>query len=109
VITSNTTALIEAMALDRPLIILWDEQLWEMNEITKMIFDEFREVGIYFTSAQDAAAHINNIASNVNSWWNSTEVSNARELFKKTYCKINKDIIRDLNSLFEKLEHSKID
>ena len=83
----NSTGYLEALARNIPTVIFWDHQYWELREDAIPFFESLSAAKIFFTSATDAADHINLIWSNVEDWWKSPMVQAAREQFCFQYAK----------------------
>ncbi len=63
---------------------------------------EFVKNKICFGSIQDACKHINEIWNNPYDWWSSTGVQNVINHFKKDYCNIKKNYLREWENLINK-------
>ena len=64
------------------------------------------DVGILFYSPKSAAIAINEIESDINQWWSSLEVQKARKDFCEIYAKTPTSLIKDFDSLFDKVLES---
>ena len=69
------------MMADFPTIALWDAKFIRLNDQAGAVYDQLRRAKVLFHSPQDAAAHVNEIWSNVDEWWMSPEVRNARDRY----------------------------
>ena len=59
----------------------------EIRDEAKPIFAKLAEVGIFSEDPVSLAKHISAIWDNVDAWWESKEVVEARELFCSQYAK----------------------
>jgi putative transferase (TIGR04331 family) len=78
VATYNATTFLESLYLNIPTIMFWDFKFWEINQLAKPYFDELVLIGILHDSPDSAANKINEIWNDVESWWESREIQNAR-------------------------------
>ena len=101
--TYNATTYLESMAWNIPTIIFWNESHWELKEEVKPYFELLKSVGIFHNSPEGAAKHMTNIWDNVDNWWLSESVQNARVIFCNQFSKIPKDPLVDLETFFKNL------
>ncbi|MFM8902160.1 MAG: hypothetical protein ACKOGG_02125 [Actinomycetota bacterium] len=81
VVTYNETTIPTNMMADFPTIALWDAKYVRLNDQAETVYDQLRRAKVLFHSPQDAATHVNEIWSNVDAWWMSPEVRNARDRY----------------------------
>jgi len=79
--TYNATTFLESLYLNIPTIMFWDFKFWEINQDAKPFFDELIIIGILHDSPESAAKKIDEIWNDVESWWESKEIQNARISF----------------------------
>ena len=65
-----------------PTIALWDPKYVRLNKQAEAVYHQMFEAKILFHSPQLAAEHITEIWSDIETWWNSPQVRQARE----NYC-----------------------
>ena len=81
---------LEALFINKPLIMFWDKKLNILSKKYSKIFDELEKNKILFYSPSDAASRLNNIANKEINWWYSNKIQNLRKKnFKIIY------VIRD--------------
>jgi putative transferase (TIGR04331 family) len=68
------TTINKAVAANIPFIGFWNFEDSPISEEARPFFDELIEAKVLFTSASEAAIHVNKIWANVNYWWNSEKV-----------------------------------
>jgi len=83
--TSNSTTLLEALAANIPTIILLGHTEGLIRPEAEEYYDALEKVGILFKDPVLAASQINKIWSDVDTWWLSDDVQNARDRFCKQY------------------------
>jgi putative transferase (TIGR04331 family) len=78
------------MGVNNPTIAFWDHANWLMTKESEAIFTELKAVNIVFNQPEEASAFINSI-SNIDDWWNSDLVQNARKSFCDKFANISKE------------------
>jgi putative transferase (TIGR04331 family) len=96
VCTYNGAGLLEALSANIPVIFYWDPELSTLRESAVGYYDELREVGIFHHSPSSAAEHINANWHDIDAWWNSIQVQAAIMRFSANYCKVNKNLLREI-------------
>ena len=86
------TTLNVAMAAQVPLICFWDRAAWVLTTTARPYFEALEKANILFEKPEDAAEWINTVSNNLDDWWASNEVKEARKnwtmqfgLAKKTW------------------------
>ena len=96
----NSTTYLESLAADIPTVIFWDVELFELRERVEEDFEDLRRVGIFHTTPESAAEHINQIWDDVESWWEGDDLKEAKDRFMSKY--VNSESLLDkLVSYFE--------
>ena len=81
IVAHNGTTLPENFANAIPTLITWTSNWVEIRDEAKPIFVKLAEVGIFHENPASLAKHISEIWDNVDVWWESRDVVEARELF----------------------------
>ena len=102
VCTYNGTNDIEALQMNRPTIIFWNEEYFKSIESANTKFDLLRDAKIFHGNPESAANHLNNIWWNPLDWWYSTKVQNARKEFLHCYGKSSSAPAREMISFIKK-------
>ena len=99
------TGFLESLALNKPFILISSLMEWPLREEAVKDFNELEKVNIFFKDNNKAKLHINSIQSNLNEWWESSEVIKVKNYFKQKYARIDIDDKRreELYNLIEKL------
>ena len=87
VATYNATTYLETLSINFPTIIFWNTKYWELRSSAISDYQLLYEVGIIHETTYSAANHIKKIKGNINSWWQSARVQNAKNIFVEKYCK----------------------
>jgi len=85
----NGTTFLETISKGIPTLITWTPEWVEIRDEAKSVFSQLSEVGIFHQNPQSLARHISNIWSDVDGWWQSDAVVNARSIFCDEYAKSN--------------------
>lgn len=85
VVSYNGTTMLETLSLNFPTIIFWDHKIENLDKRGLYYINILRSVGIFFDSAQAASEKINKIYKNVDLWWNTQKVQEARKIFCNQY------------------------
>ena len=83
----NGTTFPETISLGVPTLIKWTSNWVEIRDEAKPIFAKLAEVGIFHEDPVSLAKHVSAIWDNVDAWWESKEVVEARELFCSQYAR----------------------
>ena len=87
IIAHNGTTLPENLAKAIPTLITWTSNWVEIRDEAKPVFAKLAEVGIFHEDPVSLAKHVSAIWDNVDAWWESKEVVEARELFCSLYAR----------------------
>ena len=85
VATANGTTFLESFVQDIPTVIFWDERLWETCADAGPYLDALRSTSVLFADPESCAHHINGIWGDVRSWWSSSDVQDAVEIFSSQF------------------------
>jgi len=100
IVTYNATAHLETLAWNVPTIMFWNPEHWEINEQAKPYFDMLESVGIFHTTPQGAAQQMIKVWDNVESWWQSDKVQQARSTFVAQYSATPENALDLLKEVF---------
>ena len=101
--TYNATTYLESFTWNIPTIIFWDPNFWELNEEAQDFFNLLMSNKIFHTSPESAAKHLINIWDNIDEWWFSDDVQNARKIFCNRFAK---EIMNPVNDLYKVLSET---
>ena len=85
--TYNATTYLESFTWNIPTIIFWNPKYWELNEQAKPYFELLKSVEIFHETPLSAAKHMIKIWNDVDSWWLSDPVQNAKNIFCNQYAR----------------------
>ena len=87
VVAHNGTTIPENFSQAIPTLITWTSNWVEIRDEAKPVFAKLAEVGIFHEDPVSLAKHVSAIWDNVDAWWESKEVVEARELFCSQYAR----------------------
>ena len=87
VVAHNGTTIPENFSQAIPTLITWTSNWVEIRDEAKPVFAKLAEVGIFHEDPVSLAKHVSAIWDNVDAWWKSKEVVEARELFCSQYAR----------------------
>ncbi len=79
------TTLHRALAANTPTVCFWNEDDWPICSEAQHVFRALRDAGILYSTPEEAADFINDIWSDVPSWWNAEAVIAATSDWKRKY------------------------
>ena len=85
VVTYNETTIPTNLMANFPTVALWDPNYVRLNDRAATVYEKLLKAKILFHSPTDAAQHISEVWSDVDSWWNSEIVQSARLNFCDHY------------------------
>jgi putative transferase (TIGR04331 family) len=75
------TTYIEALAVNKPTVLLYDPTQYRIREEAKPYYDGLASAGILHMDPESAAATLERVFDHAESWWNEPERQKARALF----------------------------
>ena len=91
--TYNSTTYMESLTYNFPTIMFWNPSHAELRDSAKPYFELLKSVGIFHESPESAALQLTSIWDDVNGWWQSKVVQDAREKFCNCYSTMLPDMI----------------
>lgn len=98
--TYNATTYIETLVSNLPTVIFWDPTRWEIKPEAFPYFQIMKNCGIFHSSPKSAALHVSMIWHDVDKWWFSDEVQQARTTFCNSYASSSLNLLGSLRDLF---------
>jgi putative transferase (TIGR04331 family) len=78
-----SSTFVDALAVGKPTILFWDRELFKVRLQTETYVDDLRQAGILYDSPEEAAAAVNRVYGDVESWWNDPQ----RQRAVKKFCR----------------------
>jgi putative transferase (TIGR04331 family) len=89
----DSTGILETLSLNYPTLGFLPNGIQELRSEAQPLYLKLIEAGILHTTPESLSSKLNSIASDVETWWASTQVQNCRTDFIDTYARsINKPI-----------------
>ena len=96
--TYNATTFLETLAANFPTIIFWNPQHWELRPSAEPFYELLREVGIFHTSTESAAAKLEEIWIDPMKWWKTADVQRVRQQFCDRFARTSTDWLQEWKS-----------
>jgi putative transferase (TIGR04331 family) len=90
IIGNCSTTLNISMASNVPTVVYWHDDFLNLRDEAVPYFEAIKRCGIMFSDAEDAARHVNEIWDDVEGWWNSREVQDARKIWADQYARTDR-------------------
>ena len=101
--TMNTTAPLEALAINMPTILFWNPDHWELRGCAIEDYDNLKKVGILHDTPESAAKMVNKIWNDPESWWWSNGTQKVRAEFCHKFVRMSNDWIPQWKNAFDNL------
>jgi len=101
VFSYDSTGILELLNLNVPVMAFWQNSFEHLRDDACPHYKLLVDVGIVHLSQESASFKINDIWDDVDAWWFSSEVQNARELFCKRFARVSDSPIADLKKIFQ--------
>tara|TARA_Y100000287_G_C14234109_1_gene363784 strand:+ start:3670 stop:5442 length:1773 start_codon:yes stop_codon:yes gene_type:complete len=85
VTTYNASTYIELLAANIPVIIFWDETVWQCCESSKIDFALLERVGIFHKTPHSASKMVEKVWNKIDLWWKSENLQKVRREFCEKY------------------------
>jgi putative transferase (TIGR04331 family) len=83
----DSTGILETLSLNIPTVAFWINDLDLIMPDATPDYQLLMDVNIVHLDSKSAASHINKYWDNIDEWWESEEVQNAREVFCNKYAR----------------------
>lgn len=95
----DSTGILETLSSNVPTMCFWHGELDHLLPSAKPYYDLLKKAGILAYTPEEAAESINMCWENLNAWWESTKVQDARKEFCEEFAKIDNRPIRTLKRI----------
>jgi putative transferase (TIGR04331 family) len=90
IVTYNETTIPTNLLAGYPTVALWDPKYVRLTSTAATIYNELFKAKILHYTPESAARHIADVWANVDLWWTSDEVLQARETFCENFARHSK-------------------
>jgi putative transferase (TIGR04331 family) len=97
----DSTGMLENLALNIPTMAFWQFELEHLNQEAKEYYLLLQKVGIIHFSPESIASKVNEVWLDVEAWWSSSIIQEARITFCKRYANMSKKPVRDLRRIIQ--------
>jgi putative transferase (TIGR04331 family) len=95
----DSTGILDGLALNIPTLCFWNGGLDHLLPSAKPYYELLRGAGILADSPEHAALLVVQYWDDIDGWWKSEQVQNARRVFCEQYARIEKHPIRTMRRL----------
>ena len=99
----DSTGILELLSKNIPVMAFWDNNLDHIRDSALPYYKELAKAEIIHFSSMSAAKKINEVWDDIESWWNSDVVQDARISVCKRYATHSKNKITDLKKVFKEI------
>jgi putative transferase (TIGR04331 family) len=82
-----STTYLEALALNKPTVLFWESNAYELKKAAIPGINLLKAAGILYDTPEAAAKTVNDVYNDVESWWNNTRLQALRLEFCDQYAK----------------------
>jgi len=94
IICHLSTAFLESLSLNKPLILFLDKKFYEISNIAKKYFKLFEKVGLLHYNVNSIKNFLKK--NNLEDWWSNNKLQEARQEFLKQFFNIKKNHDKNL-------------
>jgi putative transferase (TIGR04331 family) len=98
----DSTGILENLSMNIPTICFWYNGLNHVIPEAKPYYERLHKAGILAYTPEEAAEMVTLRWDNVDAWWKSDDVQDARKLFCDQYARIEKKPVKVLKKILEK-------
>lgn len=85
VVDNLSTTFVQSMGSDVPTILVWDPDIWAVNEEAGRHFSALEKAGVYHRSPKAAASALARVWADPQGWWQSPDVAGPVKSFLNRY------------------------
>ena len=98
----DSSGILETLSMNIPTLAFWSGELDHLREDAKPYYEILREAGIIHFEPESISEKIQNIWSDVESWWGTEKIQSARKTFCEQYAKSCDTPINNLLNILNK-------
>jgi putative transferase (TIGR04331 family) len=103
-----STTFTEALAANRPTILFWNPETYELRPEAQPYYDLLRKNRILFDTPESAGVAVNRVYDDVETWWNDPERRDAVERFCERFARNSPDAIELWVAEFKRIANAAI-
>jgi len=98
-----TTTYLESLVRNIPTLIYINKNVYEFNEETQKLIDNLFDNNIVFYNIKSLVLHLDNIYNDVDKWWLSEQVQEAKNTYLYKHARNNNGFVKEWNIEFKQL------
>ncbi len=106
IVTYNATTSVELLSANIPVIIFWDENIWQSTHVAEEDFKLLKKVGIFHSNHLSAVAMLEKVWNDIDLWWSNNELQLIKNNFCKKYGDRDSFKVNNIIEVFEKALNS---
>jgi len=99
VFSYNSAGFLENLCQNIPTLVLVDD-IYFIGDVARPHYNYLADVEIVHFSSTSAAKKVNTVWDNIDTWWMSSEIQNARKLFCEKFARQSESPISDIIKIF---------
>ena len=98
-----STTFADALAANKPTILFWNPQTNDLRPEAQSYYDLLRNNGILFDTPEAAAAAVNEVYEDVETWWNQPDRQAAIKMFCNRFARTSSNTVALWNTEFKRI------
>jgi len=95
----DSTGILETLSQNIPTLAFWQNGFDHLRENAKPYYQLLVDAGIVHLNPESVAQKVNEVWSDVDSWWRQDKVQNARKKFCDRYARVSQNPVRELKQI----------
>ncbi len=96
----DSTAILETFSQNIPTLAFWQNEFDHLRDSAKPYYQLLLDAGIVYLTPEAAAKKVNEIWADVDGWWASASVQDARKRFCDRYARVSQHPAADIAKIF---------
>lgn len=92
----DSTGILEFLSWNLPCVAFWTRGLDHLRASARPYYDLLVDVGIVHLTTESCSQHVETIWNDIDNWWFSEEVQNARNVFCDRYARVSNTPLRGI-------------
>ena len=95
----DSTGMLETLSQNIPTLAFWNDTLERLRDCALPYYQLLIDAGIVHSSSDSVALKVNEVWDDIDQWWWSKEIQEARNSFCERYARESKNRIQDIKNL----------
>ena len=92
----DSTGILEFLSWNLPCLAFWTRGLDHVRASARPYYDLLVDAGIVHLKAESCSQHVERLWNDVDNWWCSTDVQNARTIFCERFARVSERSLSDM-------------